>query len=141
MLVTPPRPPPPPAPDSISVLNDSANLDFRTVYANLYRDFDFDNDPYSNVVLSSNYYDMYSLPTQLREHDSPLFLSINIQSLNSKYEELRTQILELQNQKIQIDVVAIQETWEICQPAPLGDACECTAGCCMGHCRKKKPEP
>ncbi len=101
MLVTPPTPlpPSPPAPDSISALNDSANLDFRTVYANLYRDFDLDNNPYSNVVLSSNYYDMYSLSTQLREHDSPLFLSINIQSLNSKYKELCTQIIELQKQK------------------------------------------
>ena len=26
-------------------------------------------------------------------------------------------------------------------PVLSGDACECTAGCCTGHCRKKKPEP
>jgi exonuclease III len=62
---------------------------------------------------------MYSLPAQLNGHDSPLFLSINIQSLNSKYEELKTQIIELANQKIQIDIIAIQETWEICQPDVL----------------------
>jgi len=110
---------PSPPPDSINVLNDTANLDFRTVYANLYRDFDYDNDPYSNVVISSKYYDMCSLPAQLNGHDSPLFLSINIQSLNSKYEELKTQIIELVNQKIQIDIIAIQETWEICQPDVL----------------------
>ncbi len=106
----PPPPPPPPSPplDSISVLNNSANLDFRTVYGNAIRNFDPDNDPYSNVVISSKFYDMYSL--SVHEQDSPLFLSINIQSLNSKYEELRNQIVELLNQKISIDVIAIQET-------------------------------
>jgi hypothetical protein len=59
---------------------------------------------------------MYTLPSILNDDKSPIFLSINIQSLNSKHSELCNQILELTNKKLQIDVVAIQKTWDICQP-------------------------
>jgi hypothetical protein len=62
---------------------------------------------------------MYSIPTAIDNHNAPLFLSINIQSLNSKYEELRNQIVELSSKNIFVDVIAIQETWEICLPEAL----------------------
>ncbi len=81
-------PPPPHPPDSLSEFNNALNLDFRTLYDRTYRDFDLDNDPYSNVEIDSKYYDMYSIPVDINSHNAPLFLSINIQSLNSKYEEL-----------------------------------------------------
>ena len=44
---------------------------------------------------------------------NPIFLSINIQSLNSKHEKLKNFILSLTNRGIQIDLIAIQETWKI----------------------------
>jgi hypothetical protein len=43
----------------------------------------------------------------------PLFLSINIQSLQSKFEQLLAEIAELESKGIQIDVIALQETWDI----------------------------
>ena len=73
-------------------------------------------EPYSNINITSKYYDMYTLPSILTDDKSPIFLSINIQSLNSKHSELCNQILELSSKNLQIDVIAIQETWDICQP-------------------------
>ena len=49
----------------------------------------------------------------------PLFLNINIQSLNSKYEKLKNCILSLTNNNIQIDLIALQETWSIKHPQLL----------------------
>ncbi len=68
------------------------------------------------VDINSKYYDMYTLPSISNDDNSPIFLSINIQSLNSKHSELCNQILELTSKKLQIDVIAIQETWDIFQP-------------------------
>jgi hypothetical protein len=62
---------------------------------------------------------MYNLHSILKEGNAPIFLSINIQSLNSKYEELRQIILELEIKNIPIDIIAIQETWEIQMPDSL----------------------
>jgi hypothetical protein len=85
----------------------------------VYRDSDIDNDPYSNIQINSQFYDMHSFPSILNNGTSPIFLSINIQSLTSKFEELKQQILDLSNKKIIIDVIAIQETWEIKYPELL----------------------
>jgi hypothetical protein len=77
------------------------------------------NDPYSELTIDSKYYDVYSLPTILHDNVSPIFLSINIQSLMSKYDELRSFIVELSSKKIVIDVIAVQEVWEVRQPEIL----------------------
>ncbi len=76
-------------------------------------------DPYSDLIIDSKYYDMYTLPSILNDSDSPIFLSINIQSLLSKYEELRFFITDMSRKKVSIDVIAIQEVWEIQQPELL----------------------
>jgi len=46
----------------------------------------------------------------------PIFLSLNAQSLQSKYEKLCAFILELCNNDILIDAIAIQETWQLPYP-------------------------
>jgi hypothetical protein len=62
---------------------------------------------------------MYNLPSILKDGVSPIYLSVNIQSLNSKFDELRMQILELVNKNVQIDAIALQEVWEIRDPLSL----------------------
>jgi hypothetical protein len=100
MTPPPPRPPPPPTVDNLSALNDAAYLDFRTVYNHVYQDVNDNlNDPYSDLTINSKFYDVYSLPTILNDNLSPIFLSINIQSLMSKYDELRSFIVELSCKK------------------------------------------
>ncbi len=115
----PPPSPPPPVYDTIAVLNDAAHLDFRTVYNQSVHENDDSIDPYSELVIDSNYYDMYTLPSILNDNVSPIFLSINIQSLMSKYEELQFFITDMSRKKVYIDVIAIQEVWEIQQPELL----------------------
>ncbi len=106
--------------DNLAALNDAAYLDFRTAYNHVYQDVnDITNDPYSELIIDSKYYDIYSLPTILHDNVSPIFLSINIQSLMSKYDELRSFIVELSGKKIVIDVIAVQEVWEVRQPEIL----------------------
>jgi hypothetical protein len=105
--------------DSLAVLNDAAHLDFRTVYNQSVQDNDDSIDPYSDLIIDSKYYDMYTLPSILNDSESPIFLSINIQSLMSKYEELRFFITDMSRKKVSIDVIALQEVWEIQQPELL----------------------
>jgi hypothetical protein len=47
---------------------------------------------------------------------SSVFLSINIQSLMSKHEQLVLEIAELEQKNISVDVIALQETWDIKYP-------------------------
>ncbi len=42
-----------------------------------------------------------------------IFISINIQSLQSKHEQLVEFIHEVSKFKIDVDVIAVQETWEV----------------------------
>ena len=49
----------------------------------------------------------------MQSNPNPVFLNINIQSLNSKHEKLSNFILSLTNKNIQVDLIAIQETWKI----------------------------
>ncbi len=117
---TPLPPTPPPSVDTLSALNDAAYLDFRTAYNRMYLDVnDINNDPYSDLIIDSKFYDMFSLPSILNDNASPIFLSINIQSLMSKYDELRSFIIEMSCKKIQIDVIAVQEVWEVREPEIL----------------------
>jgi exonuclease III len=49
----------------------------------------------------------------------PVILSINIQSLQSKYEQLCLEINELVAKNIEIDAIVLQETWNIQYPELL----------------------
>jgi hypothetical protein len=94
---SPPRPPTPPvlSADCVSSFNNAEELDFRTYYADITRDENDDVDPFLNININSKYYDMYSLPSILNDSTSPIYFSVNIQSLNSKFKELKLQILDL----------------------------------------------
>ena len=68
------------------------------------------------MVINCKFYDLNSFLQSLEYVKSPVFLSINIQSLNSKFDELKHFITELNSKKICIDIIAIQEVWEIRSP-------------------------
>jgi hypothetical protein len=48
---------------------------------------------------------------------NPLILSLNIQSLNSKYESLKTMVSDLIDAHVPLDLIIIQETWEVKYPS------------------------
>ena len=117
----PPQPlPPPPTGNNTGLLSLESNndLDFRFQYEALYNDENLYEDPYSNINLCSKFYDMDSV-LNLSANGHSLYLSLNIQSLNSKFDEFQQFITELQQKNVNIDVIALQETWEILYPDQL----------------------
>ncbi len=52
----------------------------------------------------------------VRNTNSPIFLNINIQSLTSKYDNLRQIVLSFINNKINVPVIAVQEIWQLPHP-------------------------
>jgi len=103
----------------LNQLNNDMDLDFLHQYTLKYVDLDPDSDPYASRVISNQFYNMSSLPLENYVIASPLYLSVNIQSLNSKFELLKNQILNLLQANVKIHVIAIQETWEIRYPDTL----------------------
>jgi hypothetical protein len=103
----------------LNTLNIDMDLDFFHQYIRKYEDLEPATDPYASRSINSLYYNMSSLPSIQNVSSTPIYLSINIQSLNSKYEQLKHQILDLLHSNVKIDAIAIQETWEIRYPDTL----------------------
>ena len=64
-----------------------------------------------NTNLSSTYFDPKSFNGAFNGNKDPLFISLNIQSLNSKYNELKILLNELNS--CNIDLIVMQETWAV----------------------------
>jgi len=70
-------------------------------------------NPYSEINLTSSYFDNDSFVQTFKTSKNPIFLSINVQSLPSKHGNLNVLINEFQKNKIDISVIALQEIWQI----------------------------
>ncbi len=90
-----------------------AELDFFTEYNREYHDVEIDDDPYFGINVSSKFYDINSLASAEFVKNVPLYISLNIQSLQSKFDQLSSEIAELSEKNIVIDVIALQEVWDI----------------------------
>jgi len=51
--------------------------------------------------------------------NNSIFISINIQSLYSKFDQLSQEISELESKGVKIDVIALQEIWDVRYPENL----------------------
>jgi hypothetical protein len=103
-------------PNPLVALNLNNDLDFFTTYNREYVDPHLDDDPYFGLQISSAFCDINSLSSSNFIKNLPLYISINIQSLQSKFEQFKSELIEFEKNGIQIDIVAIQETWEIKYP-------------------------
>ncbi len=72
-----------------------------------------DTGTFSHINLSSNYHDINSFIQTYSNSNVPIFLSINAQSLQSKFNPLLEIISHLSNSTVRIDIIAIQETWSV----------------------------
>jgi hypothetical protein len=63
--------------------------------------------------ISSSYHDCKTFIDAFKNTSDPIILSLNIQSLNSKYGALKLFTKRLQDFDIPIDLILLQETWEI----------------------------
>jgi exonuclease III len=96
---------------NLTLLNSRADLNFLDGYNKVYRDSDLNDDPYFGLSISCDFHNIASL-SQLTT--DPIFLSINIQSLMSK--QLIQFIHDLELVNVKVDVIAVQEIWEIRYP-------------------------
>ena len=108
----------------ISQLNNDNNHNFihrlrSDNYIDNDNDTDINNDIYTGLNIDSIFYDMDSFIKKFSNSKSPLFMNLNVQSLNSKHEKLKNFVLALSNKGIVIDIIAMQETWSIKYPELL----------------------
>jgi hypothetical protein len=85
-------------------------LKFWEPYNRVFEDTELNDDPYFGLNIQCKYHDIKSLSETVKE---PIFLSINIQSLQSKYDQLLEFIFNLSNANIIVDAIAVQEIWDI----------------------------
>jgi Reverse transcriptase (RNA-dependent DNA polymerase) len=74
---------------------------------------DIETDPIINSNVNSCLYDVHTFCEKFSNSKQPIILSINIQSLNAKYNNLCDFINQLSCKNVNVDIIALQETWQI----------------------------
>jgi hypothetical protein len=98
-------------------LNSMENYDF---FYNKPLLTDPDNpNPYDSIPNKCKFFVFSSFTSPLPNPSEPIFLSTNIQCLQSKFESLKHYILSLTSKNIPITVIALQEIWQISEHANL----------------------
>ncbi len=93
-------------------LNNSPNYDHSILINNILHAND-DTNTFTRINLTSSYYDPNSIIKKFSNTNIPLILSLNAQSLQSKFNALSEFITHLTNNKVKIDIIALQETWSV----------------------------
>jgi len=94
----------------IGSLNSTPDYDCTTIM-NGHLNADMDNQV--NITVGSKYFDIDSFSSKYSKSKKPLYLSVNIQSLMSKYDSLKSLVINLLSKQVPIDVIALQEIWSI----------------------------
>jgi hypothetical protein len=99
-------------------LNSDPLLDAKQ-YLNSYISDDDSIGQFFQTTINSTYHDTDSFIHTFSNTQDSIHLSLNIQSLNSKYESLKSFVSRLQNSGIYPDTIILQETWDIKYPTQL----------------------
>ena len=102
---------PNPSLSSLDELNLDPALDYLTSLKTHFGNED--ENPYSLYNIQSCYLDNQSFAHNLKNSNKPTFLGLNIQSLHSKYFNLKSFILSNEANGPPISLIALQETWNI----------------------------
>ena len=89
-------------------LNSSYNLDILEAGLN-----SLDIDFYKSLNISCKYYSESDFMNSLSQDRRLIILNTNIQSINGKFQDLATLLQLLTQAQINIDIITLQETWEI----------------------------
>ena len=101
---------------SIHQILNNIEYDFLSRYKDsTLNDNNFEN-PYYEIDLSCKYFDNKQFIEKLKQFQTLKFLSWNIQSLNSKFIQLKEYIDYLKENKTKVDIIALQEVWAIQDP-------------------------
>jgi hypothetical protein len=96
----------------LGILNTNVNLDFKTSLYNVPY-IDPDTDPVLTNNINSLFYDADSFINKFSNVKSPVIISINVQSLNAKHDNLKQLLVRMSKKNVQVDVVVLQETWNV----------------------------
>ena len=106
--------------DNVLTLDDilqNPNMDFVKYMTSDNDDETSDFFPYVDLESQCNYYDELSFVDKFRNNPNQLFMSINIQSLPAKFGDLSELSSLLNSNKCGPDVICLQETWRVTDPA------------------------
>lgn len=90
-------------------LNEKPEFELKNVTDLFYSD----DNPYENIQIDSKFYDNNEFFSTFSANNQPILLNLNVQSLNSKFSDLRVFVLEAMKTKVNIAIIALQETWKI----------------------------
>ncbi len=89
--------------------------DFTNVLNNYFEN-DVSENPYLTVENGPGYVERNGIKSTLKYITDPVILSINVQSLNSKFERVCQLLSELLYENINIIAIALQEIWRLPHP-------------------------
>jgi hypothetical protein len=103
---------------TLDSININPAFDFLSHYASAIPADDDDDpaniiSPYSNIDMCCKYFDETEFANEFKLKNEQLFLSLNIQSLPAKFNELEEFIIFLKNNCCEPDFICLQETWRI----------------------------
>ena len=75
-----------------------------------------DESPYNELSINCNYYEEPHFLNKFKDCKSLSLLSLNIQSISSKFNEFNTFISDLQRSNFKFDFIALQELWYVNDP-------------------------
>ena len=103
--------------DEVDTLNSKLELDFLHSYRSLYNDNSpFDppaNDPYLMNNTNCLFYKEDSFFDTFSSFKESLVLNANIQSLASKFSDLRDFVFTLGSKNVPIEIISLQEIWSV----------------------------
>ena len=97
-------------------LNSKNDLDNNLFLNQFIIDDENDLNIFNGILLSSKYFNLKSFSAKCKSENKPVVISLNIQSLQSKFNDLVAFISNLNSKNIFIDVIALQETWAVPYP-------------------------
>jgi hypothetical protein len=98
----------------LGALNLNPLLDLKDYLTTFYSDSN--NNINTIDIFDSKYYDNDSFITTFSNSTGSIFLSLNTCSLMSKFSSSSNLLLNLTNKNLNIEVLALQETWAIPHP-------------------------
>ena len=102
-------------PFSTDFLQD--NFNFQNIFSEQGNDNEDNIDIYDDIDLSSKYYDPETFSSEFKENKNLSVLSLNVQSLSSKFTSL-LDLISYWNQKgVTFDIICLQETFSIPIPS------------------------
>ena len=75
--------------------------------------FDFSDSPYTTSTFDTQFIDSSTFISTYKTNNNLKLLSLNIQSLPAKYNELRSFIISLSTNNCAPEIIALQEIWQV----------------------------